>query len=77
MPFYNEQSGGQCCDAEAAVPQVVVSRTMKHVSLIMFTALGLSVLAASFIVVPVKERSSDSMHVQVSPAPRSPRSPCP
>lgn len=48
---------------------------MKHVTLIMFTALGLSVLTASFIVVPVKERSSGSMHVQVRPHPATPHAP--
>eukprot|EP00892_Ulva_mutabilis_P002745 jgi/Ulvmu1/12471/UM009_0123.1 len=45
--------------------RVVISAQMKRVSLTMFTALALSVLAASFIVVPVKERSSGSMHVQI------------
>jgi hypothetical protein len=47
--------------------QAVVSRQLRNGALIMFTAMALSVLAASFIVIPVKERISGSLHVQVRP----------
>lgn len=45
--------------------QAVVSKQLQSGMLIMFSAFALSVLAASFVVVPVKERISGSLHVQV------------